>query len=212
MMKTIQSKTIYNPTEFQYIQLQEESSQSLSCPCTSISMLYSHFLTIEPQYHQVCSSDLVSDRWIEYLHDAFTSRSNSLTEDFRDNGGDQFKLLSIFCRQSQQIITDSLRLFFQTKYFTSQIISQQSFQIQINSSFQDWKSTTIKTFLTTIQLFQATIHGNRLINNLNFGILFDRYSGAFIMSPRTYSNCDCGVSPLCQQSANLYEYDEILNA
>ena len=36
---------------------------SLQCPCSQISIKYKSFLQIEPRFHQICSSDFVSNQW-----------------------------------------------------------------------------------------------------------------------------------------------------
>ncbi|UJR18445.1 hypothetical protein I4U23_005350 [Adineta vaga] len=206
-IKTIQSKTIQKPTEFEFIQFEKEYSQTLSCPCSSISMLYSDFLTISPQYHQICSSDFISDKWFNYLYGSMTGRYYAYNRDYRFSALFQFKLLKILCKQSHSMINDALQLFFQRKFFSLQAMSQESFQIQIESVFQDWELTTIKTFLTTIQLFQAIIQGNQLTNIFNFGL--DIELNSFLkMYPSIYSNCSCTYSPTCHELASIYKYDE----
>jgi hypothetical protein len=39
---------------------------TLVCPCTVLSISYNTFISIEPFYHQICSSDLISSQWIKY--------------------------------------------------------------------------------------------------------------------------------------------------
>ena len=57
---------ISNPSEHQFNQLYKEHSATLVCSCRTIAMNFSTFITMEPYYHQLCSSDLISSRWIEY--------------------------------------------------------------------------------------------------------------------------------------------------
>jgi hypothetical protein len=62
----------------------------------------------------------------------------------------------------QQTIDDALRIFLQTEFVSSQVISQQSFELKGNLLIQDWKSTTLNTFMCTIQLVLAITQGNQL--------------------------------------------------
>ena len=64
-------ETVFHPTESEYLRLAQAYPSSLSCPCTSISMPYSTFISIEPHYHQLCSSDLISSQWILYTYSAY---------------------------------------------------------------------------------------------------------------------------------------------
>ncbi|CAF1332867.1 unnamed protein product, partial [Rotaria sordida] len=63
----LQQKTIHQPSKFQYKELEKIYSSNLYCPCSTVSMSYSTFITIEPYFHQVCSSDFISDAWINYI-------------------------------------------------------------------------------------------------------------------------------------------------
>src|SRR5690349_6296666 len=53
---------ISTPTQSQYEELQSKFSNTLQCPCQGISILYEKFISIKPYYHQICSSDFVSQR------------------------------------------------------------------------------------------------------------------------------------------------------
>ena len=46
----------------------KQSYNSLQCPCSKMSIKYKSFLQIEPRFHQICSSDFVSNEWITYLY------------------------------------------------------------------------------------------------------------------------------------------------
>ncbi|CAF1684557.1 unnamed protein product, partial [Adineta ricciae] len=62
-----QTVTIPSPTITQYSQLYEQHGQILICPCSTISVDYRKFLNLGYKIHQVCYSDFVSEKWIEYL-------------------------------------------------------------------------------------------------------------------------------------------------
>ena len=49
----IQSNTLVNPTESEYIKLEQQYSHTLSCPCSSLSMPYLTFTQIHAEYHQI---------------------------------------------------------------------------------------------------------------------------------------------------------------
>ncbi|UJR06626.1 hypothetical protein I4U23_010910 [Adineta vaga] len=79
----IQSKTLLNPAESEYIELEQQYFHTVSCPCSSISMPYLTFTQIQVQYHQICSSLWSSMNWIQYIRaSAFEAVSLEPT-DFR---------------------------------------------------------------------------------------------------------------------------------
>jgi hypothetical protein len=47
-------------TQDQYEELQMKFSNTLQCPCQNIVIDYDEFISIQPYYHQICSSDFVS--------------------------------------------------------------------------------------------------------------------------------------------------------
>ncbi|CAF1183481.1 unnamed protein product [Adineta steineri] len=202
--KSIQSKTILNPSESQFIQLEREYPQSISCPCSSISILYSNFTEIHPQYHQLYFSDLLSARWVRYIQDSITT--NFLPyNDYRFIGPIHFQSLIMLFEQAKQTIDNALEVFLTTKFITLQAISQQSFNSQINSFIDDWKLTTVNTFKATIQMIDQANQGNQLINGLfNVRHELDTYRKTVLLHPETPYYCNCIVSSSCHSTSGIY--------
>jgi len=123
-----QFKTILNPTQSQYEQLQQVYPQTLSCSCNSISISYFTFITIQPHYHQLCSSDLVSEQWETYTTSMKNSEPVFSSSDYRAAAASQFQLLSVMCQQAQETIDDGLQVFLQTQFVSPQVISPESFE------------------------------------------------------------------------------------
>ena len=200
LIKQIASSTVSHPTEFEYSQLQQMYPHSLQCPCTSISTPYSTFITIQPQYHQVCSSDFVSSEWITYLS---TSRQDIALGDFRVHARYQFELLSTLCQQTRQTIENALLIFLQTQFVSSQVLSKDFFESQADSIIEDWKSVTINRFLRTLDLIGATTQGNQLMSNHNTHFVGNAISTSIRTVFYEYSNCSCGLSPSCADNMFL---------
>lgn len=70
---------IMDTTDF--VQLYEEYSETLSCPCTIINIPYKTIVSNEVQFHSICSSDFITRRWAESLYR--TDRSQLFVTDFR---------------------------------------------------------------------------------------------------------------------------------
>ena len=152
-------ESIRSPTESDYNLFEQIYGDKLSCPCTSISMNYSTFVSIEPRYHQVCSSDLVSTEWVNYN----TIQNNDFYyafNDYRSVATSYFRLLSTFCRSAKKTVDDALRTYFQAQFVSSRVISRQLFESQVNESVNNWQSSTTQRFLSTIQLIKVMHFGN----------------------------------------------------
>jgi hypothetical protein len=133
-------------------------------------------------------------------------------KDYRYVASNQFLLLTMMCQQAQETIDDGLQVFLQTQFVSPQVISQESFEFQVNSLIEDWKSTTVNTFMRTFQLVRATEQGNQLINtNGNAQFSINSISRTIIMMAYSFSGCNCGLSPSCRVTTGIYDYDQYSN-
>ncbi|CAF4869060.1 unnamed protein product [Rotaria sp. Silwood1] len=205
----LQEKTIHQPSEFQYEKLEKTYSSNLYCPCSTVSMSYSTFITIESYFHQVCSSDLISDRWINYIKGDDVMNDYLAIFDYQNSGVFHFQLLSLLCQHAQETVNISIKTFLQTQFLSSQVISQNRFEAKINSSINDWKSQTIDQFLETIKIFQAVSHGNRLVSELfHYYIPYiDSNDTKINLELVEYFNCSCTLSSSCLIPIGLYGSD-----
>ncbi|CAF0805382.1 unnamed protein product [Rotaria sordida] len=200
----LQQKTIHQPSEFQFNELEKIYSSNLYCPCSTVSMSYSTFITIEPYFHQACSSDITSDAWINYTKGENQQNDYFPTFDYRNSGVFQFQLLSMLCQYAQQTVNISMKTFLQTQFLSSQVISQNRFETKVNSSINDWKSETIDQFLQTIKIFQAVSHGNQLMSQ-QFHYYIYSNEKKINLEAQEYFNCLCTLSSSCLISFGLYE-------
>jgi len=56
--------TIKNPSREQF----EALSMDVQCSCSRISLPYGNFTSLQTSFHQVCSSDFVTDRWFKAIN------------------------------------------------------------------------------------------------------------------------------------------------
>ncbi|CAF4202656.1 unnamed protein product, partial [Adineta steineri] len=203
--KGIHRITILKPTETQYKHFQQIYSNKSICPCSSITMTYSNFITIQPNYHQVCSSDLVSPQWIQYNTNTMSGLGYSYL-DYRFNAESQFQLLAMFCQQAQQIVDNGIEIFLQTQFVSSQINSQDLFESKINLLISDWRSLILNRYLRPINIIRTITHGNLLMNaglNHKFSTTNSTYRNIKILTI-SYSNCSCALSSQCMQVMDIY--------
>ena len=204
---SVHHDTVFNPSEPKYIELEHKYPTSLSCPCSSISVSYSAFMTIQPEYHQACSSDLITVEWIVYNfllnNDLYLSLG-----DYRLYAGSQFQTLAVSCAQSKRAIKNALGGFLQTQLVSSQVISKELFQSQFESLIHDWQFTTTKQLLSAVKLILATTQGNRLTSGyLNVDFTTNGTSRTTKMKPEIYGNCSCALSQSCREVMAIYEFD-----
>ncbi|CAF3615517.1 unnamed protein product [Rotaria socialis] len=126
IISTISSKelvyqTIEKPTLETYNQLMQSYTSTLQCPCSGISISYSHFMRISTVFHKVCSSYFVSDAWLDFL---FSNIFWFVEEraDIRVLGSAYFNSLSTLCRHSAITIENAIRKFLPEKLITAQLM------------------------------------------------------------------------------------------
>ena len=82
-----QSFIISNITPELFMQLSNEHGDTLSCPCSTIAVLYKTFVTNTISFHPICSSIYVSKEWIQALYISYAS--SLLVMDFRTTAKSQ---------------------------------------------------------------------------------------------------------------------------
>ncbi|UJR18419.1 hypothetical protein I4U23_005324 [Adineta vaga] len=149
---TIQITSIFvaKPSIEQYKELIRQYPNTLKCSCERISISYGEFLNILPVYHPICSSDFVSQQWIDYLF--YENSSYYFQLDFRHSASAQFQILRALCEQAELIVNYSLTQFYSNQFITNQLISMETFNIQTNAFIDLFKRTTSPLFVDILTL------------------------------------------------------------
>ena len=79
--------TVKSPSLAEYRQLEAKYSDALNCPCSTVTIPYENFASVEFSLHEICSSIFVSDAWIAALYTP--DASHYLPTDFRASGNSQ---------------------------------------------------------------------------------------------------------------------------
>jgi len=122
---------IKKPSLSMYKDLVVQSYDSLECLCAHISIKYESFLNIEPRFHEVCSSDFVSDQWITYLYGNIPPVYQFSPTDFLYSASGQFQLLASFCQLSQETVNNSLSQLGVSDFINTELLSSTLFDDRI---------------------------------------------------------------------------------
>lgn len=206
--------TIQYPSkeEFEYLPYDTQ------CPCSRGSVSYGDFTSLEPTFHQVCTSDFVSDQWIETIFSGSNSTYFYLG-DFRTFGSGQFQALASFCRLSMATIQQSISAFKLTTLISLDVLSELVLRQQIKAAIDHFTSVARKRFSAQLTLTLKMTVANRLVSGLQTNHAFVyKANGARLMSIGAYSRlillgniskCDCLVSAYCKYPA---VFDDIFGA
>ncbi|CAF0987059.1 unnamed protein product [Adineta ricciae] len=187
-IQIVHHRTISNPSEHPYLNLDQ-----LTCPCTSLSIPYSSFLTIQAQYHPICSSYLTTSQWIEFVRPKDLDQLVSFDYDY--NAATYFQILAMFCEQVKVMVDNTLDDFLQTQIVGSHLMHRELFEKQMIQLIRNWRESTANQFKRSINITQQTISINQAMNRLN--IYYQYLSPSkkqVITEPRHYDNCNCAYA------------------
>ncbi|CAF4216179.1 unnamed protein product, partial [Adineta steineri] len=152
---------IKNPTIDLYDKL-AANNYSIECDCSETSVPHKEFISLQPIYHQVCSSDFVTQRWIDYLFES-TEHSFYFHADFRSTAMQQFQLLAILCQSSIQETEDGLILFFHTEIISDKLMSQDFLAAETEARIKTFKRNAPDAFDYKLMFIREMIAGNALL-------------------------------------------------
>ncbi|CAF3948424.1 unnamed protein product [Adineta steineri] len=154
---------IKNPTIDLYEKL-AANNYSIECDCSETSVPHKDFISLQPIYHQVCSSDFVTQRWIDYLYDS-TKHSFYFHADFRSTAMQQFQLLAILCQSSIQETEDGLDLFFHTEIISGKLMSEDFLLAEAPSRISAFQRNALDAFDYKLMFIREMIAGNALLSS-----------------------------------------------
>ncbi len=154
--------TVQNPTLSQIQSLPDNPI----CPCSRISFTYDKFVSSSVSFHQVCSSDFVSDRWISSLFYG-ANASYLLHTDLRSVGFAEFQALASFCQLSRASVNQTLSLFGSTSFISLHFdSSRKNLRTKVKAAADRFRSSISAMFQNRIELIRTIIIGNQLLNAL----------------------------------------------
>ncbi|CAF1387811.1 unnamed protein product [Adineta ricciae] len=167
-----QSIIVEHPSLTTYEQLYEKHFTTLQCPCSQISMPYQSFMNVSFILHQVCSSDLVSSEWLNYLILLNPIAVPAMydfpgTRDFREMGTSYFQLLSTFCSMIEMNINDAQRVFSNTQFINDRVLSSSLFFDKTQAIIDLFIKTTRNNFARTIDWINIAFSASHFFNGAN---------------------------------------------
>ncbi|CAF4022012.1 unnamed protein product [Adineta steineri] len=206
---------VEQPSLSDYKQLEEKYSNTLLCPCTSVSNEYNKFISsFTPTLNQVCSSDFVSDKWLNYVnYRLFVKPQYHFIWDFRHSAYGFFSMLRTLCVLAKQTIDDELISFYSTILLTENTISEDIFLANIHATRDQFINVSVNDFTITLDsVILMGIVDTGIINRLgtHWKLVLYLYSNsafadAWAGQPYTLGeNCLYQSSIYCSTTTGIY--------
>ena len=114
-----------------FLTLQTNMKQGLSCPCKEISISQSSLASFSPEFHQLCSSDFLSDHWFSYLSFIQTLAYSS-SNNWRFGILPKFRFLQSICDLATDTVSDADTAFGEQRFITASALSLAVFNSQMS--------------------------------------------------------------------------------
>ena len=218
----IETITLVTPSVSQFEELYQSEKLPYSCPCSEIAIQRSNFITLSPLYHQVCSSALVTDDWLDRLSYSTDTRSKYYYFDIRSYGLDMFRTILSFCSFANQTTTDAIFNFLSAYWIGNRVVPREQFHQQIEAVLGDFQSSLKYSFKQWFTIAREVMQGNQVLSsrqsNFFFDALFDEsgdlmhvqtYLGIKLSTNGTLPTCSC-VSSTCSQPLGFFRFNDFI--
>ncbi|CAF2783995.1 unnamed protein product [Rotaria sp. Silwood2] len=128
------SVTVVSPSFNDFENIVNIYKTKVICRCSQTSIPYSQFVSLNPRFHELCSSDFISEEWFSSLFNVNTRNYYPL--DFRLMASAQFQILSILCRMSRQAVIDALKQFTTTTISSLTALSRDVLSTYLDMSIE----------------------------------------------------------------------------
>ncbi|UJR11723.1 hypothetical protein I4U23_015904 [Adineta vaga] len=191
----IEKKTVPSPNQSMYKNLQKKYSDSLQCSCSKISIPYGQFVETVPSFHQVCSSEFISQLWIDFVF-----RVNliyTLPIDVRTSLSAMWQLMKGFCESAMDTTTDTLDDFHNSLMVSSILLTKESLEVKVQAALDFLRYMASSNFRQSITIVHELSQANQLMSGL-----LTNYIGQIDQSGHTYGG---GTFDLISIDSNLYK-------
>ncbi|CAF1356585.1 unnamed protein product [Adineta steineri] len=206
------TKSFSTPSLNFYKKLINDHSDELECPCSLISSPYDEYIQIQPIFHQICSSELISNEWRLNVTASLISNLSAYNQrDYRLFLSSHLQFLNGLCQLSMQTVNQSIQQSLSSLMITKQLLSEENFNLHINSMINEAKSNAPSTFIRLLSLLQATNHGNAIVSaygtNYQYkASVYDLFQTTLYTQAIIYDdNCSCQLNSTCIINASFIE-------
>jgi hypothetical protein len=199
--------TVERPSLAEYSYLNSIYSQTLTCPCSKVSINYGEFIHVEYTLHQVCSSVFVDHTWLDYLFNV-PPLAKRFIYDFRVGNPERFQTLRKLCELINSTISNSSILFYSNQHVNAFVIRQELLKSQIQSLTDQFRSSTANSFSLSLAIIRDTTQINALFSaaETNYILQISAAKTQIFMHSESYDGCECVISSSCVKQAAFYKH------
>lgn len=209
LRETVNIYIVQNPSQSKYESLQAQYANTLVCPCKYSTINYDTFISLEPTYHPICSSDFVSPLFIAQLY--ATNDTNLHKNDFIAIGRQYFTHVALLCQIAPKLVSLIINSIQQTQLTATNLMRPTALAMQA-SSLVNYEKLGLQSYMRQImaQFVSAMAMSYAISAAYNSFTLSISPNGSIYIEPSGFSNCSCILdTDTCHSDAGFYEYDEL---
>ncbi|CAF1662648.1 unnamed protein product [Adineta ricciae] len=155
---------IEHPTYDQYLSLYKVYNQTLSCPCSTLSVRYDQFIRINVSFHPVCDSLYVTSAWQNYIDSSI--HLQNLSPHFPSTISHSFQALANLCHLAKMMLTTGLSDFNGKHFITGKLLSADALLQESNEALRSFLYGITTSFIRSISLVQDVTYANGIVSGL----------------------------------------------
>ncbi|CAF1314734.1 unnamed protein product [Adineta ricciae] len=137
-----------SPSSFRKLRVQQP--ETLSCRCSNSTIHYSTFISNEINFHPICSSIFVTERWIRAFYVLVVYHDHD--ENFDTAAYSQLRLLASLCILSREVVLQSQRDFDNRELITIELHTEDQLESKINTTIEHFKNTLRTNLRATLSI------------------------------------------------------------
>ena len=201
--------TVQSPSVTTFNELSIQYSSTLSCSCQQSFIRQDQFLSFDPQYHPICSSQFVNQTFISSSFSDM-NMSNYWPLDYRLMIASHFQHLALLCQTVKQTVVDALAEFATGHIISNQVLFPDVFDAQTSALVESLKTTTVSNHKYMSDFLWFSISQNGISSALRSNAYIQYIPGAsayhLLSASYQYSNdsCSCRRNNTCFHQAGIY--------
>ncbi|UJR06812.1 hypothetical protein I4U23_011099 [Adineta vaga] len=152
------------PTQSMYENLQKQYPNNLQCSCNKTVILYKTFVKIIPSFHQVCSSDFISQQWIDFIFQVDSTLIYPI--DIRTSLSSMWQLIKSFCQSATMTIFDRINQFYNSFLIEPMLLTEQVLEAKVQTILYSLFQMTLSNFIQSIEIVYRITQVNQFITGL----------------------------------------------
>ena len=203
----------YAPSHARFSQLANTYPNTLSCPCVKFAIAYERFVSARAEFHPVCSSEFVEQRWINTIFMP-QNQSSLFTDDVRATLTQFWQIVAGLCVVSSRTWMETMTSFGASRLLSPMAATEQVIASQVGAGLNKHTASSRTKLTHNLLVIRRTIDGNQIVSAMGTNVYLHYPSNASSgdspkMSPRVFGNCSCLNVQGCPRLASVINSDRV---